>query len=465
MAKKFDLSALMGDVSELDTVAAEVVLIPLESIARNPLNFYSVLHDSVADLADSIRHNGQLEPLVVRPDGEGYRLLSGHRRLAALNFLAEGDGEQFSKARCIIERRELTEAQETCLLIEANRQRIKTPFELGVEIERLTNAYIKRKEAGEELTGRIRDRVAQHLELSAAKAARLQAINSNLCVQGFVRDYQADRIGESVAYEISKLSQAEQYKFLDYTIEYDQPLTIATVNRFVKIKTYLRQCKESGTLCKNADRIYSKFVRGGNLGPCAGCCLMCLSKESCPIACEHVERPEPPVLPAPERAPRLAHVCETFSKRLASERERTGLDRKAFAGRIDTYPNTYSAWENGNLPGCDRVPALALVLGVTTDYLFGLSDDPAGGVGVPTGWRPLGRDSWPDMEQIVLLATVNALGNPLYEVAKCKGGRDDSESFYTINGGILLDAEDYMAWLPLTGVPRALIGAHDGEDE
>ncbi len=67
---------------------------------------------------------------------------------------------------------------------------------------------------------------------------------------------------------------------------------------------------------------------------------------------------------------------EAFGARLRKAREETGLDKGAFAERIGAYKATYSAWENGDIPGSTRFPELARALGVSTDYLYGLTDDP-----------------------------------------------------------------------------------------
>ena len=67
---------------------------------------------------------------------------------------------------------------------------------------------------------------------------------------------------------------------------------------------------------------------------------------------------------------------EAFGSRLRQAREATGLDRAAFAESIGAYKATYSAWENGSLPGSSQFPDLAQALGISTDYLYGLTDDP-----------------------------------------------------------------------------------------
>lgn len=77
--------------------------------------------------------------------------------------------------------------------------------------------------------------------------------------------------------------------------------------------------------------------------------------------------------------PRLETVVETFCRRTRDLRAQTGLPKKDFAESIGEYAGTYSAWENASLPGSYSVPKLALCLGTTTDYLYGLTDDPPPG--------------------------------------------------------------------------------------
>jgi ParB family chromosome partitioning protein len=55
-----------------------------DSIERNPYQPRQMFDESeIADLADSIRTHGILQPLVVRRSGEGFELIAGERRLRA----------------------------------------------------------------------------------------------------------------------------------------------------------------------------------------------------------------------------------------------------------------------------------------------------------------------------------------------------------------------------------------------
>jgi len=65
-------------------------LIPLTSISIPPNRQRRVFpQESMNDLSESIRKHGLYHPIVVAPDGEGYRLVAGERRFRAISSLAE----------------------------------------------------------------------------------------------------------------------------------------------------------------------------------------------------------------------------------------------------------------------------------------------------------------------------------------------------------------------------------------
>lgn len=51
------------------------------------------------------------------------------------------------------------------------------------------------------------------------------------------------------------------------------------------------------------------------------------------------------------------------------------MSRKDFAQSINEFPGTYSACENASMCGSEKIAKLALCFGVSTDYLYGLTDD------------------------------------------------------------------------------------------
>lgn len=402
--KNFDISkfaATIKPVSDSDTMRE----ISIDDIRDNPRNFYPT-PDSQAlrALMDSIRANGLLEPPTVVPAGAGtYRLISGHSRMAAIKALRETETpDQWATVLCRV-LPPMSEGQEQAAVIEANRQRVKSNALLADEAEKLTAAYIKRREAGEELPGRIRDHVAAVLQVNATKLANLAVIKKGLKVPGMVRKWEAGDIPEAVALEIARMDIEEQYRLLDWTIESESHYySIRDVKMFHTIWImFPHNCPESSGMCPNAGPMYDRFYTYGALNNCAGCCRSCNKRDTCKTVCQYF-KPETQAEPEPEVKrnpavddPRLDwhNMVPIFCKRVKALRVSTGMSKKEFAESINEYPNTYSAYENNSICGADKVPKLALCLGTTTDYLYGLTDDPTPpalpeGQLMIAGWMP-----------------------------------------------------------------------------
>lgn len=86
---------------------------------------------------------------------------------------------------------------------------------------------------------------------------------------------------------------------------------------------------------------------------------------------------------------------DPFPVRLRDARQRAGLSMNKLAHRINVetdkgYNETnVRRWEHGvGWPHASTVPVIATILGVTTDYLYGLTDNPHG---QSDALGPLGR--------------------------------------------------------------------------
>ncbi|HEV2746810.1 MAG TPA: ParB/RepB/Spo0J family partition protein [Allosphingosinicella sp.] len=83
------LSSLLGEVAREAPVAGGssrggLQLLPVASIEPNPQQpRRSFDEGSLAELADSIRSRGLIQPIVVRPAGDGYQIVAGERRWRA----------------------------------------------------------------------------------------------------------------------------------------------------------------------------------------------------------------------------------------------------------------------------------------------------------------------------------------------------------------------------------------------
>ena len=238
MAKKFNLAALVPEmeaVSNSDT--PRITMIPITELRPNGGNFYDT--SNIDDLVDSIELNGLLEPLCVfrRAQGTGsYVIFSGHRRYLALHLLYKKDRARWNEVPCIVFPDPHDANRETVMLIHANSTgRVLSNWEKAEQALRLKKALVAMREGGAELPGRIRDLVAEEMQMSASKLARLEAIGNNLKFPGFADAWRDGKLGESVAYEISKLPMDKQMDVWDGMVsagKSERTLSIKDVEQF-----------------------------------------------------------------------------------------------------------------------------------------------------------------------------------------------------------------------------------------
>lgn len=263
------IAKTLGDVSKIDT---PVQYIPLDQLKPNPRNFYPAPDpDALTDLAASIAANGLLEPLTVVKNGvmPEYRIISGHSRWRAMQSLeVRNKRPDLVKAvPCLVLDIAPSYDEEMCLIIEANRQRVKGAALLAKEAEKLTEAYTRRKEAGEDLPGRIRDRVAQALQVSATKLAMAQATQKNLTLPGFKAQWKDGQISDSVAYEISKMEGDHQYRLLDYLCNNHREAGSLTVNEVKALeKTFSERPRKFDMPKEKEDELFLKATERWLIG-------------------------------------------------------------------------------------------------------------------------------------------------------------------------------------------------------
>jgi ParB family transcriptional regulator, chromosome partitioning protein len=76
------LSALIPNVGEEG--AEDLHDVPIDQITPNPKQPRTDMdEDAVAELADSVRKVGVLQPVIVRPYSDGYQIIAGERRWRA----------------------------------------------------------------------------------------------------------------------------------------------------------------------------------------------------------------------------------------------------------------------------------------------------------------------------------------------------------------------------------------------
>lgn len=174
-------------------------------------NFYHT--EKIEELKQLIKAFGVLQPLLIKPEGDKYKIIAGHcRRLACMELVAEGK-EQYRQVPCV-KRTGVEEATNTedgiskilnkLMLIAANKFREKTEWEKMEEVLQQEELVSELKKESN-LPGRVRAMLSEITGVKEAQIGRYKAIKNNLCPE-LMEEFKADRIGMTIVYEASGLS-------------------------------------------------------------------------------------------------------------------------------------------------------------------------------------------------------------------------------------------------------------------
>jgi ParB family chromosome partitioning protein len=161
------LSALIPQATPAANKASEhapkngVLKLPIESIHRDnaqPRRFFD--EAKLAELTESIKTQGIIQPVLVRKDGQGYKLIAGERRWRA----AQAAG--LKEVPALV--RDVTEVQAFELALVENLQRSDlNPIEEAEGYQRLTEEFKLTQEQISQRVGKDRSTVANALRLLA----------------------------------------------------------------------------------------------------------------------------------------------------------------------------------------------------------------------------------------------------------------------------------------------------------
>lgn len=427
MAKKegkgFDLAAALADVSSLDTGAGtgpdKIVYVPLDKLHEDPNNFYDI--DGIEDLASNIELVGLQQPPRVRPDpdhpGE-YILISGHRRRAAYQLLADEGKEQFKTMPVIPEAAADTDALQELKLILANSSTRKmSSVETAKQAERIQELVYQLKEQyGEEyFPGRMRDYVAEACQISASRLARLKVIREKL-IEELRPPYESGGLNETVAYAIAKHNPEWQRRFCRYraSAKYSSDSKNWAeyhVKDAEKLFTALDEltCRQQagGGKCDYTEALMLTAANKGMYHNCGygKCCASCSQLVSCKNACSRlagqVAKLKAEAKDAKASAKRASDEAARIRReglslywdRLGKAIEAAGVSPEKAFESINGYTPNASALEvftrelafegltqlpygwKIDLDTATRLKNTAQLLGCSTDYLLGASED------------------------------------------------------------------------------------------
>lgn len=457
---KFDLGSFaqtLQAVPDSGTGGPEqIVYIPLDQLHEDARNFYTV--SGVEDLAANIQLCGLMDPLRVSKAEDGYTIVSGHRRFAALSLLAKEDS-RFSKAACIVDPgTESPQMQELRLLYANADTRRMSGADIARQAERVQELLYELKEQGVDFPGRMRDHVAEACKISKSKLSRLEAIRSHLAPdirKAYWDGPEKGRLNEAAAYSLSRLPEDYQRQVVDvYRRGYrgDIGLTWLTAGVVDKIRDDIKSagelpCKECGGACinragKDHHIIQARIKSPYSYSTCArACCRTCASFLGCKDVCPRLKdaqqkaRADSRAQAQQEKAARAAKEAPDIEQiraiwqRFAALRKQAGLTPDEYKGKIDCpwmmperdmleqesgtakiTPETFLPYGGRvYLSDIKRWAAAADALGCSVDYLMMRTDDPQPIAPVPgqqltlAGWMPGGTNPGHDCDGLVIL--------------------------------------------------------------
>lgn len=213
----FNMMALMNTASQSEAAKPpyELKTLPIDVIIPNPANHYSMA--GIDELADSILIAGRvLQNIVVKAaDADGrYMIISGHRRhLACQKLVADGHAE-FANIAALVENEANENMRELMLIYTNSTARQLTDAEKMRQAQRATD-ILKQIKADGKLDAPIRETVARMLNTTSGQLARYAAIANNLTNSDLKEAFEQEKIGVSVAYDSSRLSNEGQSEIAD----------------------------------------------------------------------------------------------------------------------------------------------------------------------------------------------------------------------------------------------------------
>ena len=194
---------------------------------------YQVREDAaLSELMESIRTHGVLSPLLARPKGESYELVSGHRRRLAAQKLG------LPTVPVLV--REMTDDEAVILMVDSNLQRenllpSEKAFAYKMKLEAMKRQAGRRSKNSPQLAANLRtdDEIAKQAGISGDTVRRYIRL-TNL-VPPLLQMVDDGRIAFSPAVELSYLARDEQAELWDLIGREDATPSLSQAIRLKKL--------------------------------------------------------------------------------------------------------------------------------------------------------------------------------------------------------------------------------------
>ncbi len=159
----------------------ELYHIPLDKIISNPNQPRKEFsEEKIDELAQSVKENGLIQPIVVRKSGETYQIIAGERRFRACKRLS------MEAIPAIIKDYDDNKTSRVALIENIQRQDL-TPVEEAMAYKQLiTDHHLKQAELGE-ILGKSRSAITNALRLLELPREVLEMLNEETLYMGHAR--------------------------------------------------------------------------------------------------------------------------------------------------------------------------------------------------------------------------------------------------------------------------------------
>ena len=473
----FDVSSVFAEelkkVSKSDT-GKRLTEVDIDDLVSNEANFYAVDADKLEELKNSIALSGIMDPPTVTETEDGkYRLISGHRRTAAVRALVAEGREDLRKVPVFVRNPRSAAMEELELIMANSTARVLSSAEVSQAAQRVERLLYELKEQGVEFPGRMRDHVAAACNVSKTKLANLHAIE-NGCIADFRKMWADGKIPDATALELSRCDTAFQMRMRDAFAKMKSFPTAAAIESLRDMQKSGAKWRPSaclrcpdGRLCPSSrdDAVLRHDATCCSFEPkCKGemCCMDCrygANARGCYDVCDQMcskakqyrtdknaEAKEKEATAEEKRQRGFRAKTQQDAQRIVRAADAAGCD-DALKIQLRGYAQavtirTVRSWASGDFGDAhfygsdalyvdsDRIPTVCQQLRCSADYLLGMTDELTPQAvpesGTRTGWQTgtdypdgmiLALFRFPDSRDIRQLMYVQ--DGELYFTSKC----------------------------------------------
>jgi ParB family chromosome partitioning protein len=264
------LSAFLNTQVEANEEASSVIKIDINNICQNPYQPRQTFdEDALNSLAESIKRNGILQPiLVVKVDDNNYQLVAGERRLRASKIAG------LTEIPALVTELGKEEQLEIAILENIQRENLN-PIEEAEAYKRLIDEFHHTQEALSAILGKSRSHIANILRLLSLPNDVKQLVKDGNISFGHARTLIGNAEASDIAKQIISKNMSvrdieqmlrqkrnnsdESYKYEDPEIS-NMAFQIASLTN---LKTQIKMRRHGGTLLIDFNNIeeLDKFMR------------------------------------------------------------------------------------------------------------------------------------------------------------------------------------------------------------